>query len=249
LLWGLISHIIWQMNFIRFIFFAFYILAAFLGLMAVSFVLSFFYRDKRALFHRLEMIWCRYFFLPPAGITVECSGLENCPSDQPVIYIANHQSALDIAILLAYLPININFMVKSSLFPVPLLGWFIGTAGHIKIERASAASAYGAIKRVGEYLKGGRSVVIFPEGTRTRNGRLGEFKGGMLQATLQANVPIVPVAISGAFEALPAGHLYFRPATVKLTVGKPLCFQAGISEEEKIKQARETIASMLPPRP
>ncbi len=237
------------MQIVRFALFAIYIAFAFVGTIILVFFLTLLRSDKRDIFWQFEHFWFRYCFLWPAGIEVECTGLENIDPARPALFVSNHQSALDIMILLAYLPVNISFLSKSGLFFVPMLGWFMQGAGHIKVDRVTIASAYQAMKQVGDHLKSGRSVIIFPEGTRTRSGQMGEFKGGMIHAAVQAGVPVIPMAISGAYEILPAGHLYFQPGKIKLSVGKPIYIREGEDEEVKVKEIRQLIASMLPPRP
>ena len=159
--------------------------------------------------------------------------------------VGNHQSLLDILILLAYLPIDLRFIAKTELYSIPLLGWFIRTAGHIRVDRARVGSGFTSLKKAVEYLTNNISVVIFPEGTRSHDGTLGRFKGGAIFATIESAAPIQPVAISGSYNILPRGHIYFRPTTVKLTIGKPIYNNKDDNQEQKLEEIRKTIAAML----
>jgi len=113
-------------------------------------------------------------------------------------------------------------MAKKELFYVPFMGWHLWTAGNFPIDRSDPRRTAKSLRRVIEGVRGGKSLAVFPEGTRTPNGRLQEFKQGAFKVALRAGVPIVPVSIRGTFKLLPKTTLAPRPGTVDVIIGKPI---------------------------
>lgn len=140
----------------------------------------------------------------------------------PCVYISNHASNLDIWALFGILPPAARFVAKQSLFRVPVLGWALATSGFIPIDRGHRKRALRSLQLAAEKIRGGRSVILFAEGTRSRSGRLGEFKKGPFHLALRARAPVVPIAISGSFRVLPPGALRVRPGPVDVRVFPPI---------------------------
>ncbi|MCU0640904.1 MAG: 1-acyl-sn-glycerol-3-phosphate acyltransferase [Candidatus Margulisbacteria bacterium] len=207
-----------------------------------------FSRNKPRLFQTAAHLWARTITLL-SGIRVKVTGLNNIPQGQPLIIVANHQGAADIPVLLACLPVCFRFAIKKELFGLPIFGWYLRQAGYFPIDRALILSAYKMVERIIAILKTGESVMIFPEGTRSRDGSLGEFKRGSLMAALKAGVPILPVAIDGSYNILPRGTWLIRPTTVTLGIGKPIVIRSEEEYDAKVKEVRDAIAAMLPKRP
>ena len=154
-----------------------------------------------------------------AGIRLVVEGRENLPqAGQPVIFAGNHQSNFDILSYFAGLPLQFRWMAKEELFRVPLFGMAMRRSGYVSIDRSDRRKAMKSISVAAERIRTGTSVVIFPEGTRSPDGRLQEFKKGGFLIALKAQVPIVPVAISGSWQVMHKGDLKFRPGTIRLRI-------------------------------
>lgn len=149
-------------------------------------------------------------------------GVEHVRSDQPYVYMANHSSLIDTPALFACLPYPFRIMAKRGLFYVPFMGWHLWTAGHFPIDRGNAAKMIASLRRVIEGVKHGRSLAVFPEGTRSPDGKLQEFQPGMFRIALKGGVPIVPVTILGTFDLLPKTTLAPRPGRVHVILGEPI---------------------------
>jgi len=164
---------------------------------------------------RPARLWAR-ICLSAAGIRVSYEGLEHGAGPLPRLFVANHQSNVDIWALVCALPISTKFVAKRSLFRVPFMGWAMRRAGFVPIDRDQRGSAIESLRSAVARIHGGRSVVVFPEGTRSRDGRLLPFKKGPFHLALQAGVPVVPVAISGSWATLPPGAWRLRPGEVRV---------------------------------
>jgi 1-acyl-sn-glycerol-3-phosphate acyltransferase len=138
------------------------------------------------------------------------------------VYMANHASLIDIPALFAYLPYPFRIMAKRGLFWVPFMGWHLWAAGHFPIDRRDPRRTVKSLRAVIDGVRAGRSLAVFPEGTRTRDGRLQEFKSGAFKIALKAGVPIVPVAIRGAFDLLPRTSLAPVPGRIDVFIGEPI---------------------------
>jgi len=180
-----------------------------------------------------------------SGVRVSVSGIENIPRDKALIFAANHQGAADILILLANLPVNFRFAIKKELFKIPVFGWYLKKAAYFSIDRKLVLSAYRTVEMIIEVIKEGESVLIFPEGTRTRTGELGKFKRGSLLAALKSGAPIIPIAISGSFNIMQAGSWMFHPCPVKFSVGQPIYIKSEADYDSKVEEVRQAIATML----
>jgi 1-acyl-sn-glycerol-3-phosphate acyltransferase len=202
-----------------------------------------FSRGKRRRIKMVERLWGKSV-LAVGGIRLKVEGLENVPAP-PVIYMANHQSDLDWPILLSTLPGDFVLLAKKELFEFPIFGKYIKFAGHRPIDRSSALNVFKALRQVAKTIKEGRSVGIFPEGTRTPDGRLGEFSLISFQVIKETGAPVVPVVIDGSFKALRKGSPIFSAATVKVKILKPFFFDKEIETEVAARQVKETISKEL----
>jgi 1-acyl-sn-glycerol-3-phosphate acyltransferase len=173
--------------------------------------------------HRIARFWA-FISLKIAGISVSIEGKENITAP-PYLFMANHQSALDIYVLLATMPIPFKFIAKQELFSIPFLGWAIKRARYISIDRQNPREALKAIEDAGQKIREGGTVLIFPEGTRSKDGNLLPFlKGGFFLAA-RAQVPVVPIAIIGTSSLNPTGSILIPPKSkgnVIIRIGKPV---------------------------
>ena len=167
-------------------------------------------RDGR-MQHACARWWCRLVAWTIFA-RIRVHGVEHVKPGQPYVYMANHSSLVDTPALFAYLPYPFWIMAKRGLFWVPFMGWHLWTAGHFPVDRKDPRRTALSIRRVIEEVKRGKSLAVFPEGTRTRDGQLQEFKAGSFKIAVKAGVPIVPVSIRGAFQLLPPRRSRRRPA-------------------------------------
>jgi 1-acyl-sn-glycerol-3-phosphate acyltransferase len=165
--------------------------------------------------------WCRLVAWSIFA-RIRVHGVQHVRPDQPYVYMANHSSLIDTPALFAYLPHPFRIMAKRELFYVPFMGWHLWTAGHFPIDRRNARKTVASLRRVIEGVRNGRSLAVFPEGTRTPDGRLQAFQSGVFKIAVKAGVPIVPVTIRGTFELLPKTTLAPRPGRVDVMLGEPI---------------------------
>ncbi|MDH3786558.1 MAG: 1-acyl-sn-glycerol-3-phosphate acyltransferase, partial [Acidobacteriota bacterium] len=145
---------------------------------------------------RAGRAWARAM-LWVTGTRVVYRNLDRLTSNQPCIYVVNHESYLDVWVLLRVLPLTTRFVAKASLFRVPAMGWAMRAAGFIPIDRGNRNRAIRSLDTAIERIKAGRNVLLFPEGTRSRSGELQPFKKGPFHLAMRAGVSVVPVVIHG----------------------------------------------------
>jgi 1-acyl-sn-glycerol-3-phosphate acyltransferase len=156
------------------------------------------------------------------GVERHVEGLENVDPQQPYVYVCNHQSHVDPPTCMASLPGHLRFVGKKSLFKVPLFGSALRRAGHIPIDRGDSTTSTDQLNKNLDALRTRVSIVLFPEGTRSETGALGPFKKGAAVMAIQAQVPVVPMAIAGTRYILPKGFNAIHGGVVRLRVGKPI---------------------------
>ncbi|MCX5817555.1 MAG: lysophospholipid acyltransferase family protein [Proteobacteria bacterium] len=153
--------------------------------------------------HRIRRLWAG-LHLKVCGIHVSLKGLDNIKKP-PYIIMCNHQSALDIYALLSSLPLPFKWIAKRQLFFIPFIGWVMKIAGDISLDRENPREALKAIEAAARKIREGTNIIIFPEGTRSKDGTLLPFKKGVFSLALRAGVPIVPVGIYGTSRLQPKG--------------------------------------------
>jgi 1-acyl-sn-glycerol-3-phosphate acyltransferase len=199
-----------------------------------------------AMQHWCARWWCRLIAWT-IGARIRVHGTGNVKPDVSYIYMANHSSLIDTPALFAYLPYQFKIMAKKQLFYVPFMGWHLWTSGNFPIDRGNARKTARSLRRVVDGVRAGKSLAVFPEGTRTPDGRLQEFKPGAFKIALRAGVPIVPVTIRGTFALLPKTTLAPRPGRVDVFIGKPI--DPGAYDEHRlpdlIQQTRDAIEAKL----
>jgi 1-acyl-sn-glycerol-3-phosphate acyltransferase len=156
-----------------------------------------------------------------AGARVEVARMPPLPRG-PVIFASNHESALDIWVLFRTLPRGFRFIAKQELFRIPIFGWYLSMGGHIPVDRSNRARAVASLRRAGAAVRAGTSLVVFPEGTRSRDGRIHPFKKGPFVIAKEAGVPVIPIAISGSGAITPSKVIAVHPGTIRIAVGDPI---------------------------
>ncbi|MBI5683340.1 MAG: 1-acyl-sn-glycerol-3-phosphate acyltransferase [Deltaproteobacteria bacterium] len=178
-----------------------------------------------------------------SGVKVKMEGLENV-ANAPQIFISNHQGAFDILVLQAYLPAQFRWLAKKSLFKIPIIGWSMSIAGYVPIDRGHAGKAYHGLGKAGEKLKKGTSILIFPEGTRSRIDELLPFKRGGFALAANTAFPITPISIIGTRDIMKRGSIFIRPARVNVMIGNQIK-TADVDDKALMEMARNTIQHNL----
>jgi 1-acyl-sn-glycerol-3-phosphate acyltransferase len=165
---------------------------------------------------------------------------------QPYVFMANHLSTVDIWALFVAIPVKIRFIAKKQLGDIPLFGWAMAAGRFIFIDRQNPLAARRSIDEACSRIRAGSSVAIFPEGTRSRDGKLGPFKKGGFHMALRAGVPIVPVGIRGAHDVMPRGSLILCRGPVTVEIGQPIV-TSGLSVEDRnflAERVRDEVARL-----
>jgi 1-acyl-sn-glycerol-3-phosphate acyltransferase len=184
----------------------------------VSFCASFFETNGR-LAHGCAQLWSRLILLT-TGVRVRVVGIERLDPRGPYIFIANHQSLYDIPIVFVSLPHQVRIIAKQSLGRIPFVGWHLHRTGHVLVDRTHPERSI--LSRWKALLTSGLSLIVFPEGTRSIDGRVGRFKAGSFLLAIQAHVPIVPLSIVGSLDVMKKGRLRVEPGEVTLVVHPPM---------------------------
>jgi len=174
----------------------------------------------------LALAMARRIWAPPlrwiGRARIELEPLPDIDWRQPHVFVMNHESMLDVVIAFIVLPVNLRFVAKQVLKYVPFLGWYMWSTGMIFVQRGKSGVSIGSLHEAGARVRAGANVLVFPEGTRAREGGFLPFKKGAFVLATAAQVPIVPVAIAGSRSCLPRGGFRARPGTVRVKVGAPL---------------------------
>jgi len=199
------------------------------------------------------LIWGRLmciFTLCP----VKVIGKEKLNKNQSYIFIPNHQGAYDVFLVFGYIGQSIKWVMKQSLRKIPLVGLACEAAGYIFVDNSSPQAAAKTIRQAEEKLKNGASIAIFPEGSRTRTGKLGVFKKGAYQMALNLKLPIVPITINGSFDVMPIDSYLINPHKMEIIIHDPINTEEFYTENirelavkirELSERSQEIIASAL----
>jgi 1-acyl-sn-glycerol-3-phosphate acyltransferase len=218
-------------------------LVPFTGICALGIIASS-YLDRRGdLFHRICRFWSR-LSLSVAGVRLDLHGTEQIPSG-PVIFMGNHQGAFDIPALFTAIPCRFAWFAKKELFGIPLFGHAMKAAGYIPVDREHGRKALQGIRQAADAIRAGRSVAIFPEGTRSTDGGLLDFKRGGFILAAMAGVSVVPTVISGSNRITPPRTISLEGGTITIRF-LPAIDTAGKTPDQLRDQVRQAIAGVLP---
>ena len=205
----------------------------------IAFPLSLcFDRGTRRIVHQNSIRWARSIIGMSPIWRLVVTGREHLQEEKHYIIIANHQSLLDILAVCAALSLNFKFLAKRELFYIPIMGWGMATVGYIPLDRASHKSGREAMRRITQVLTKGSSVLLFPEGTRSLDGKVQAFKMGAFKLARDNKVEILPLVIDGTGQALPKrSWLIKKKSTFIVSIGKPVSLEdTGDSSMEATKE-------------
>jgi 1-acyl-sn-glycerol-3-phosphate acyltransferase len=171
--------------------------------------------------HKVANLWAK-ILLSLSNTKVKVIGKENLLLDKPQIFMANHQSDFDILIALAHIPIQFRWIAKKELFAIPIFGAAMRSAGYIEIDRSNREKAIHSIEEAALSIWRGKSIMTFPEGTRSRDGEIKAFKHGAFYLAIKSGVSIVPVSIIGSGRIMPKRSLRIKSGQIKMVIGKPI---------------------------
>jgi 1-acyl-sn-glycerol-3-phosphate acyltransferase len=186
----------------------------------VSLLVSIFDKTGRAQ-HRIARVWARCcVWISGSRLTVR--GQENLRMHPVAVYAANHTSYMDTPVVFAALPLQFRILAKKELWSLPFIGWYLNRSGQIPIDTANAHTTLSSLGAGVKALRAGMPLFVFPEGARTPNGEMQPFLSGAAFLAIRAQVPLVPIALSGVYDLLPIHTRHFFPGELTLTVGEPI---------------------------
>lgn len=179
-------------------------------------------------FNASSTIWiCRKLWSPvlvaTGGGRLEVTGQENVDPKRPTIYVSNHQSTIDIPALFMAIPVDLRFVTKKELSYVPVLGWYLRLAKYIFIDRGNRAKAIRSLEIAAQRIREeSLSLIVYPEGTRSEDGRILPFKKGPFALALKAGVPVCPVTVEGSGKLMPKRSWNITPGPIRVKIGEPI---------------------------
>ena len=195
--------------------------------------------------HRIARVWARSCVWA-SGCRLVVRGAENLHKHPAAVYTSNHTSYMDTPVIFAALPFQFRILARTVLWPIPFIGWYLNRSGQIPIDTANPRATLSSLGAGVKALRSGMALFVFPEGGRTQNGELKPFLSGAAYLAIRAQVPMVPMDLSGVYELLPIHTRHFYPGELTLTIGEPI-ETAGMSlrqADELTARLREAIESL-----
>jgi 1-acyl-sn-glycerol-3-phosphate acyltransferase len=190
--------------------------------------------------HRCARAWA-WLVLRTTGVHVEVRGAEKLDPARSYVFASNHQSIYDIPIVFTSLPLQLRIIAKDSLGRFPFLGWHLQRTGHLLVDRKNPGA--GIVKKMAKLVRGARSLIVFPEGTRSVDGTVARFKAGMFFVAVDAGLPIVPVSIAGSRHVMLKGRLMTRPGRVTITIHDPISTEG--SRRDAVRELAERVRDVV----
>ncbi len=198
--------------------------------------------------HRIAQVWARVS-LWSAWSPLTVTGSEHLRVSRPVVFACNHTSYMDTPVLFSTIPGQFRILAKKELWKLPFIGWYLNRSGQIPVDVSSPRAALSSLSGGVRALREGMSVFVFPEGGRTPDGTLQKFENGAAYLAIRAQVPVVPIALSGIDDLLPMHSRHYWPTPLRMMVGEPIS-TVGMTVREVdalTERLRRTIAAMLEP--
>ncbi|AGK54591.1 lysophospholipid acyltransferase family protein [Bacillus sp. 1NLA3E] len=201
--------------------------------------------ERDRIIHEVPNGWAKVI-MKITGSTIIVEGQENIP-EGPVVFVCNHEGDFDIPVLLGYINKPFGFISKIEVSKVPILSTWMEIMNCVFLDRKDPRQAVRTIRKATELLKQGHSMVLFPEGTRSRGGDLGPFKTGGFRLAVDSKAPIVPITIKGTSDVFEKNGRLVRPATIRLTIDLPIHshIQSNSSIKELAEETRQVILANL----
>jgi 1-acyl-sn-glycerol-3-phosphate acyltransferase len=190
------------------------------------------YTTKNITVKSIPAKWWSKFMCYASFISVSVEGLDNLKQNQSYIIVANHQSMFDIWLVYGWLGRPFSWVMKKELRKIPFVGLACEKVGHIFVDRSNAIEAKKSIQAAEQKLQNGNCVVIFPEGTRTKDGKVGSFKRGAFNMASDLQLPIVPISIIGAYERMSRYDWQVTPGKLKMKIHEPIPCNTNLTEQE-----------------
>lgn len=176
--------------------------------------------------------WWSHSLMFSFGVDWDAFGVENAEGLGPCVIMSSHRSHLDGPLLLCVLPLDFAFVIKKALAQIPLWGWAVTGAGYVSIDRGSTTDSLGGMRKAAESVRKGRRVLTFPEGSRAPTDEFLPFKKGGAVLAIEAQVPVLPVAIAGTYDLLPRDTFMARSGKAMVGVGRPIPTQ-GLTYDDR----------------
>lgn len=187
---------------------------------SISLLVSF--ADKRGrMQHRIARLWARAVVWG-TGSTISVRGIENLRSQPVAVYASNHTSYMDTPVIFGTLPFQFRILAKKELWPIAFIGWYLNRSGQIPIDTANPHATMSSLAVGVKALRSGTSLFVFPEGGRTATGQLKPFLSGAAYLAIRAQVPLVPIALTGVYDLLPIHTRHLYPGELTVQVGEPI---------------------------
>ena len=204
-----------------------------------------FFPDGETRAHRYLISWAK-LSLRLARIQITVAGLERLNPRETYVFMSNHASFLDILLVFACIPYNFRIIVKEEVFSIPFLGLAVRSSGQIPLDRENPRKGLRSIKSAADLLRKGVSIVVFPEGTRTRDGSVHEFKATLFVLPIRTQTPVVPVLIEGSYQALRRGRVLLNRCPMKLTFLEPVPADS-LSDKDRASYAEKVRRILIAP--
>jgi 1-acyl-sn-glycerol-3-phosphate acyltransferase len=200
--------------------------------------------------HRIAQAWARAC-VAISGARLTVIGVDNLKKHRVAVYASNHTSYMDTPVVFATLPFQFRILAKKELWSIPFIGWYLARSGQIPVETESSRGSLASLNAGVKALRAGMPLFVFPEGSRTPDGELKDFMAGAGFLAIRAQVPLVPIALSGVYDLLPIHTAHFFPCDMTLTIGEPIDTTGmTMRQAEELTQAvRGRIAEMLAEQP
>jgi len=212
---------------------------------SIIWILTIAFDKNRKALHLFSCIWGSLYIWCNPFLKVKIEGRERIQKNQTYVYCPNHQSMVDIIVLYGLFR-HFKWVAKVELMRIPFLGWNMWLNGYLRIDRKNPSSHIKMMKDAEKYLNQGSSIMIFPEGTRSKGGQLGKFRGGAFILAEKTGVPIVPIAITGTGDVFSQGPFFFRKVvTMTVTILDPVQPQEADNPKAMGRLVRQRVADHL----